>query len=997
MKRRQFLQYTSLTAAGVTLSGYYGFSQVSGAENKQQLLTIRDSDVSVIADVDVVVAGGSAAGIAAAVSAVRKGASVFVVVAEPYLGADICGTLRLWDIGKGKQTPFSQSLLNNGKVPEPLHVKKTLQNYLITNNIPFLLSSFVGGIITDSRNEIGGIVITNRSGEQIIKAKTIIDATENCSVARLTGAKFREIIGKSSEFRYTAIGNMPVSGLNYRSLPNLVSNGKTYPVTEYSFKEEKKPESFADFQKLEQNIRDKTWDVDQVDSTDILFEIPAANVVCKTAKPVPFSDAGQFPLEALQPFGLNRLFILNGYSGVNFEDKEAMLLPGNMMALGERLGSLVADTAQKLEKVNSTRMLSRNLHSKTASEGIISHKKVRPNHHLDTFKIESESLPVIGTFENIIVGGGTAGACAAISSARYGASTLVIEYLHGLGGIGTMGLIGRYWVGFRGGFTKEIDEGVRKMASPDHPRQKKNASEWVKDWKMEWYRREIQKAGGLIWFGALVCGALVDKNVVKGVIVSTPFGKGAVLAKNVIDSTGSADVAIAAGASYEFVDASSVAVQGAGLPPVELNDHYNNTDYTFTDDTDVQDVTRTIVTGTQKFNDIYDVGKLPQTRERRRIISDYRVTAMDMVNKRSYSDTISYHYSSFDTHGYTIDPYFIITPPADSSVNMFVNVPLRALLPKNLENIIVTGLGAGAERDAMPIIRMQPCLQNQGFSVGMLTASAAKAGKNFRSVDFGNVQKEIVNLGILPKESASSATIHPPTDDQIRKAIRAMINNFEQIELVVWDKVRGLKLLKEEFNNTSDSNLKTKCAIILGFYGDPYVCKVLIDEAGRFQEWDKGWNYRGMGQFGMSAGYLDGVVMALGKTGHNDGFETVKRFAELLKPESELSHFRAVAEAFAGIRGKNATPVLHKLLSLPGVSGHHITNLNDALKTVKQDTNDNSIRNNCLRELFLVRALYLCGDFNSKGKEILENYDNDLHGPYAQHAQSILNAQKHTI
>jgi hypothetical protein len=292
---------------------------------------------------------------------------------------------------------------------------------------------------------------------------------------------------------------------------------------------------------------------------------------------------------------------------------------------------------------------------------------------------------------------------------------------------------------------------------------------------------------------------------------------------------------------------------------------------------------------------------------------------------------------------------------------------------------------------------MQPCLQNQGFSVGMLAASAAKAGKNFRSVDFGNVKKEILNLGILPQESASNANSYPPSDEQIIKAIRSMSNNFDQIEVVLWDKERGLKLLKEEFNNTSDANLKTNCAIILGFYDDPDVCKVLMDEAGRFPEWDKGWNYRGMHQFGMSAGYLDGVLMALGKTGQKDGFETVKRFAELLKPESELSHFRAVAEAFTDIGSKDASPVLHQLLSMPGISGHHVTNLNDALKTVKQDTNDNSVRNNCLKELFLARALYLCGDFNSKGKEILENYANDLHGPYAQHAQSILNTQKHTI
>jgi len=297
----------------------------------------------------------------------------------------------------------------------------------------------------------------------------------------------------------------------------------------------------------------------------------------------------------------------------------------------------------------------------------------------------------------------------------------------------------------------------------------------------------------------------------------------------------------------------------------------------------------------------------------------------------------------------------------------------------------------------MPIIRMQPCLQNQGYSVGMLAASVAKAEKNFRSVDFGKVQKEILKLGILPKESVNNATSYPPSDDQIRKAIRSMSNNFDQIEVVLWNRERGLKLLKEEFENTTDTILKTKCAIILGFYGDLDVCMVLVDEASQFAEWDKGWNYRGMGQFGMSAGYLDGVLMALGKTGRKEGFETIKRFAELLTPESELSHFRAVAEAFAGIGSKDAASILHKILAMPGISGHHVTNLKDAITTVNQDPNDNSVRNNCIKELFLARALYLCGDFNSKGKEILENYVNDLHGSYAQHAQSILNTQKHTI
>jgi heterodisulfide reductase subunit A-like polyferredoxin len=47
-------------------------------------------------DVDVVVVGGSSAGVAAAVEAAKQGAKVFVAAPRPYLGEDICATYRLW-------------------------------------------------------------------------------------------------------------------------------------------------------------------------------------------------------------------------------------------------------------------------------------------------------------------------------------------------------------------------------------------------------------------------------------------------------------------------------------------------------------------------------------------------------------------------------------------------------------------------------------------------------------------------------------------------------------------------------------------------------------------------------------------------------------------------------------------------------------------------------------------------------------------------------------
>ncbi len=69
-------------------------------------------------------------------------------------------------------------------------------------------------------------------------------------------------------------------------------------------------------------------------------------------------------------------------------------------------------------------------------------------------------------------------------------------------------------------------------------------------------------------------------------VVATPQGRGVVLAKVVIDATGNADVAAAAGAECVYTDDSEFAMQGTGLPPRNLGATYTNTDFTITDETD---------------------------------------------------------------------------------------------------------------------------------------------------------------------------------------------------------------------------------------------------------------------------------------------------------------------------------------------------------------------------------------------------------------------------
>lgn len=386
--------------------------------------------------------------------------------------------------------------------------------------------------------------------------------------------------------------------------------------------------------------------------------------------------------------------------------------PASALCMGEYFGEYVSECTKNV-------VLSQNILVKSERTSAFNYGKIneilsplRPISQNEYVKSPTSSLPVLGKYDVIVMGGGTVGASAGISAARQGVNTLVLEYLHALGGLSSIGMIGVYWDGFRGGFTSEIDRGVIGMAPENHPRQLKSKERFPADWKMEWLRKEYLKAGGTLWFGVIGCGALVDDGKVKGVVVATPFGRGVVLANVVIDSTGSADIAIAAGALFDYTGKKTLAVQGAGMGKWAPGDYYNNNDWLFVDDSDVLDVSRAFVQAKIKFSNHYDVVKIPQTRERRRVIGDYVVSVYDVINHRRYKDTISYHKSSFDTHGMIIDPFFILNPPKERHVIYDADVPLRSLLPKGLDGILVTGLGASASRDAMPVIRMQACLQN---------------------------------------------------------------------------------------------------------------------------------------------------------------------------------------------------------------------------------------------------------------------------------------------
>lgn len=1044
LTRRDFLK---VTAAGGALAS---FGNVAEAGNKIKEVTKtptwcteQERDIPVIGETDIVVVGGSSGAVSSALSAAIAGSKVFLVAGMPYLGDDICGSF-MYQINKKEEQPQTalarklflpesdprevyqagseeELLYTQHKAPTPLQVKTLLENELINNGIPFLYSSYVTNVLKDQSGNIAGIVIANRSGRQAIRCKGIIDATPCAIVAEMCNARFTTFTPGTQVFEYTVVGNTVKANpaiVSAKTLPfTFRSEGKEYPVIKYVFNYELKDKSYASLMDAEQFIRDITWDADQVDSSDLLWYTPSWHIIPEKEHPdIPTSPESlerahyvhniikytpdgietvpsvrSLPKDAFCCKGIPNLWVTGPCAALPRKVAAWVARPVQSMMLGEVIGehasNCVADTTLSQE---TTVFYPSNTGSYCGEVKEIL-QPLRPQPDYGSVHSPAGTLPVLGKYDVIVMGGGTSGAPAGISAARQQARTLVLEYLHGLGGLTTLGFIGRYWDGYRKGFTAEIDREVRAMAPADHPRQLKSNADFRADWKIEWYRRQLRKNKADLWYGILGCGALVHNNKVTGIIVSTPQGRGVVLADRIIDSTGSADIAIAAGTGYEYTGKKTLAVQGAGLSRFELNDYYNNTDWTLIDDTDILDVSRLYVQGKAKYRGHYDIGKLPQTRERRRITGEYTISVYDVINHRRYPDTISYHQSSFDTHGMTVDNYFTLNPPGKRHVIYDADVPLRALLPKGLEGIIVTGLGASAHRDAMPVIRMQPCLQNQGYAVGYLAALSVKEQTPLRKMNMKKIQKHLVEKEILPQRVLADKDTGTFSNKVFRQAVETVTDQYKGLEILLTEPQKCVRLVREKISSSflSEHN-KLIYASILCILGDKEYAGILVDKIRSYPQWDEGWHYTASAQFGECMSPLDSLIIALGNTKDETVLPIILEKAELLKPEDYFSHFRAIAMACETIGSRKAVPILYRLLTYEGMRYNDLPSYTVARERIIPYIHDITYRNRILKELHLAKSLYLCGDQNQTAEKVLRRYAQGLEGHYARFANEIL-------
>ena len=388
-----------------------------------------------------------------------------------------------------------------------------------------------------------------------------------------------------------------------------------------------------------------------------------------------------------------------------------------------------------------------------------------------------KNVPIKKSYDVIVCGGGVAGVAAAVSAAKNGLSTLLLEKSNILGGLGTLGLINLF-VPMCNGRGKQIifglaEKWLRKSAElgfdtiPDEwkngePKEKTEVR-YIQRYSPAIFAyqltEEIVKSGADILFDCIAADVVMDGNVCKGVITESKGGTEFYGSRMLIDTTGDCDVLRRAGiptVSGEnfFTFITKLVDLDSCRKAVEKNDIR----YVYKDlsggginlfgDGQPSDVPKWSGLSAEEVTDyilrnhMIILEKLRKTdRKTREIITtpgmpQFRTTSHI---KGDYSLKVADAYRHFDDSVCAINDF-------EHRDHLF-EVPLRCLARRDYPNIITAGRSADGTGYGWDLLRVIPPAILTGQAAGETASLALKSGRNVSDVDIRTLQ------GILEKNN----------------------------------------------------------------------------------------------------------------------------------------------------------------------------------------------------------------------------------------------------
>lgn len=441
-------------------------------------------------------------------------------------------------------------------------------------------------------------------------------------------------------------------------------------------------------------------------------------------------------------------------------------------------------------------------------------------------------VPVTGSFDVVVCGGGPAGLAAAIASAREGLRVALVERGAQAGGMGTSGLVS-HWLGGRtretthwavGGLFKRFCEETAAAGISVIPRGGDFAA--VKYTPYGAFKRlmhgipydpfemapyldsQLKQAGVTVLFQTAVVDALRDGSRVTHLILSGKDGLNALAARLVIDATGDADVASFCGCACKkgaegdgMLSPVSVMFHLDGVDEAALMDYIlteddprcrkliarlrdegedlfnyaimifvkmtrpgqfmvNGRSFPDTDGTDAASRTRALIEDRRRIAQtvklfrrrfpglgrasVRAVASDLGVRETRRIDGERLMTVRDVIDARTFPDTIGLTPYGWDLGNRKGEqPMHGVTKPD------IVPIPFGIMVPRGIDNLLCPGRAVSVERDVLGPMRVMAPVMAMGEAAGLAAAQASERACAFRDIDAGRLRAGLLKQGAI--------------------------------------------------------------------------------------------------------------------------------------------------------------------------------------------------------------------------------------------------------
>lgn len=420
-------------------------------------------------------------------------------------------------------------------------------------------------------------------------------------------------------------------------------------------------------------------------------------------------------------------------------------------------------------------------------------------------------IKITGKYDVVVCGSGPAGLCAAMSAARQGAKTALVERFGCLGGNLTIGHVGPILGSVSSGtMADEISElfGVKGTgAFCDVEEAKIKLFEWIDHPNLD------------VFLNTPVVDVLMEKNTITGIIVGTQSGLEAIEGKIVIDATGDGVVSYLTGAEIEmgrqedglfqpttimftlsnidpeqdiecrheehdtllekgsYLALSKEASQNGILPdsvnivrlyPTKHKDErmVNATQLNKINGLQATEITKAqkelrpqmkqvvdflkdVVPGFENCK-IKDSSDHIGVRETRRVIGEYVLHADDLLSGRIFDD-VMVHQANFCIDIHNPDGAGQAESEGCPPEVLSYDIPYRCFVPKRIERLFTAGRCISGTHHAHASYRVMNICMAMGEAVGVAAALCAKLETIPRELNYRLAQQVLIEKGVVLK------------------------------------------------------------------------------------------------------------------------------------------------------------------------------------------------------------------------------------------------------